>query len=191
MPIAGTIRKFINWLLFIIIVHFLLKHLLLENSIKQKDLKNEEFSDYCNKILSESIVDTSSNMKNELQQYIEEKNFFGNETKNDVEIDKSINGLDNLESNQASSNFTNENTNLTNFFETNPVKSQCYNSKEPKNEKKTKEAVLNNEFSKPDMWLYDNENIMNGGIINDSLVGYDNFNSDFASYDDSNILTKC
>ena len=53
MPIAGTIRKFINWLLFIIIVHFLLKHLLLENSIKQKESeKNEEFSDYCNKILS-------------------------------------------------------------------------------------------------------------------------------------------
>ena len=91
---------------------------------KQKDLeKNEEFSDYCNKILSESIVDTSSNMKNELQQYIEEKNFFGNETKNDVVIDKSINGLDNLESKQSPSNFTNEkdimyasNKELLNFF---------------------------------------------------------------------------
>ena len=194
MPIAGTFRKFINWVVFILIVHFLLKHLLLHNNFKNNELEQkEEFSEYCNKILADGYIDTasSSNMKNELQRYIEDKNFFENDNKNEIEVDATLSGIDNLETTQASPNFSNENTNLNNFFESNPVKSQCYHNNEPKNDKMTKESTLNNEFNKPDMWLYDNENIMNGGSINDNLVAFDNFNSDFASFDDSNIITKC
>ena len=41
------------------------------------------------------------------------------------------------------------------------------------------------------MWLYDDENIMNGGSINNNLVAYDNFDSIYASFDDNNIITKC
>ena len=41
------------------------------------------------------------------------------------------------------------------------------------------------------MWLYDDENIMNGGNINDKLVAFDSFNDGYASFTDNNIITKC
>merc|ERR1712072_1476821 len=197
MPISGTFRVFINWLVLILIIHFLIKHLLLHNNFKKNELdKREEFNNYCNKLLTsnaEGYIDTSSTtMKSELQKYIDDKNLFS-DNKNDTDTSNKneLNGFDKMYNEQNIPDFKQEKTNLNNFFDTKPIDNQCYKNTDPKINLKSKENMLNTDFNKPDMWLYDNENIMNGGNINDSLLAYDNLNDSYALFDDNNIVSKC
>ena len=101
-----------------------------------------------------------------------------------------VSDFDATKNNESSANFTDEKTNLNDFFVT-KQKKKCNTNKDPEIDKNTKDYKLNNEFNKPDMWLYDDENIMNGGNINDNLVAFDSFNDGYASFTDNNIITKC
>ena len=175
--IASTIRIFINCLIFILIVHLLIKHFLLHNNfIRNKENTKEEFTQYCNDILKESV---DNSMKDDLQKYLDGQDFL---EKNEID---DIDNLDNIH--EAPSDLSLDKK--KSYYDSEPVKNFHKITNDPKNEQYNKK--LNNDFDKPDMWLYDDENIMNGGNINDNLVAYDNFNSGFASFDDNNIITKC
>ena len=184
--IKSTLFIFINWLVFILIAHFLLKHFLLYNEHQKKILDNkEEFSEYCNSILQNCDNEPSKDMKQELQKYIDDHIFLEKKRDND---ENSVSGFDDISTNESSANFSDEKTDLNDFLN---KKKKNNTNKDPVINLHSKKNKLNNEFSNPDMWLYDDENIMNGGNINDNLVAFDSFNDGYASFDDNNIITKC
>ena len=184
--IKSTLFIFINWLVFILIVHFLLKHFLLYKENENKMLNNkEEFSEYCNSILHNCDNSPSKDMKQELQKYIDDHILL--DKKRDTD-ENNVNGFDEISTNESSANFSDEKTDLTDLVYT---KKKNIKNKDPVINQNTKKNKLNNDFNNPNMWLYEDENIMNGGNINDNLVAYDNFNDGYASFDDNNIITKC
>lgn len=131
--------------------------------------------------------------------------------KNDCETDKNYVKPGNFWlDNNNNPNFNSNVTNVSKFYDINLDESSIsqdehstpldeitnYNKKELEkviDYEQSKESCFLNKGNKPfiplnqDSWKYKNESPMNGGIMNDGIVGFDNLNSGFALYDKGSI----
>lgn len=175
-------------IIFIFIIHFLIKQLLLQNykykinksnqlpnlnSIESGKINsniNEEFNPLVNSQLSEE------DMKQYLLDYMRDNNEIYN-NKMDIyledTIDEDIKGFNKYHSDYSSNELKNDNANLQQYFK--PVIDIEKEIKVPNYDMSQKR--INKENIKENTWEYQNENIMNGAEISNGIHGWDGMNT--------------
>lgn len=168
-----------------------------ESTIIKENFSNNKDSKSKNENLND--MDT---MKDDILSFLENNNdLYNNESNNDSPIDKNMNQELKLSHNYEKSDFSGiSNSSLDSFFENNNLEGSIEYKDTNKNKKKsviinpqidlqTKEKIYvdDNTFDKsscikPDIWKYQDENIMNGGQMEGGLTAWDNLDSGLAMY---------
>ena len=205
-------------IIFIIILHLLIKHMLLREKIYKKvnilnnvsEINNdfpkinieENFSDTKNCNLNIVKNELDDNMEKQLTDYLtQNEDIYKQKTDiySEPQQKEQVQGA-NKYNDLSSSNFDSENLGLDKYYEKVVdihkeinIPSQSF----PK-EKELKDPKINLNTKIPDnqsqkdsdiLWEYKDENIMNGGEINGGLYGWDSTtNSQYASLDDNNTI---
>lgn len=141
------------------------------------------------------IKEDFSNMKQDILSFLENNNdIYNHDTKNSD--NNELPSFDNKNMVETT-NFSNKNTGLDNFFKNSD--STEYNYEQPKKKVTIQEPQINLQTKekiyidsdtldnpscvKPDVWKYQDENIMNGGEMSGGLTAWDNTDNGLAIYE--------
>ena len=202
----------IQSILIITILHFLIKNYLLSLKIMNRKMQNNDIlekpvsknivMDIQNIEKDEINMENVENfneesMKKELESYLEEETaaeVISEENTHPIDKIQGSNSLDTL----ASANLINQDSDLDSYFQIEKHgENKHYFNKEmaqdimPKDCKKVDnsckkpvtENVSTENVSTYNEWVYDNENIMNGGEIFNGITAYDDMDGGYATYD--------
>lgn len=179
---TSTFKILFYSLLFIFIIHFLLKNILLHFEMKNEIEEYETYNIGDNNVSqcdnAPGMKNTLTDMKKDLLEFLDENESIYSENKqNNLNIKNNSTEFDPLAKNQENADFSSNLSDLDKFFEKNSI---CEPSSQIElNTKNPKKCENNNQ------WEYQDENIMNGGAIQDGLFGFDNIDSNWAQCDNS------
>ena len=164
-------------IIFLIILYYIIKI----NTIETINIKKNIFSDIFN-------YDIEENINYDIDDNINKTSFYSNTWYGNNYFDKNDNKIKNLYPNNyidINPQINNEETiDYKNFNKTDKIKDVydklVYNYKNCDKKKiinindTMSTSVSNNAYYNPNTWIYENENINNGGFITDNLTAYDN-----------------
>ena len=188
-------------ILFIFIIHFLIKQILLQNykyksqsqnklpEIRKDVNKNQitEINEEFNPLINSQLND--EDMKQYLLDYMKENNEIY-ENKTDIYLQDNeediIKGFNKYQSNLSNNELKNENADLQQYFK--PVVDIQKEIKVPNYDMSQK--IISQQNLKENTWEYQNENIMNGAEFGNGIHGWDGMNTN-SLYSDLNTDIKC
>jgi FtsZ-interacting cell division protein ZipA len=184
------IRVVFGSLLIIVLFHVIIKNLLNEQLWspwnKNESMKNMKMKKKLKMKMNEEPEETEENNNetnetNETEDDVDELREYINKT-HGMDLSKTPAGYNYWEDNKNVADFPNDNTNLNLFFETDKTRPQFAEPAQPPPPKlqpnqmeREPDPMNGGRAYRPDQWVYQDENVMNGGSpFFDRVMAFDN-----------------